>query len=126
MDSNPSVLFKLATAYWDSCVFLTANRLNLFSKISQTEKTASELARELGMVDHSMEMFLNTCVSLGLLEKQNGKYKNSPVSDTFMVEGRPAYLGDSMKYSDDLYPVWGRLEDTLRSGKPALKPETIL
>lgn len=126
MDVNPSVLFKLATAYWDSCVFLTANRLKLFSKIGHSVKTVSEIAEDLGTAAHSTEMFLNTCVSLGLLEKQNGKYRNSAVSEAFMVEGTPAYLGDAMKYSDDLYPVWGKLEDTLRSGKPAMKPETIL
>jgi ubiquinone/menaquinone biosynthesis C-methylase UbiE len=126
MDLNPSVIFKLATAYWDSSVFLTANRLNLFSIISESEKTASELAGELGTVVHSTEMFLNTCVSLGLIEKTDGKYKNSALSETFLVKGKPSYLGDALKYSDDLYPVWGRLEDTLRSGTPALKPETIL
>lgn len=126
MDLNPSVIFKLATAYWDSSLFLTANRLNLFSIISESEKTASELAGELGTVAHSTEMFLNTCVSLGLIEKADGKYKNSALSETFLVKGKPSYLGDALKYSDDLYPVWGRLEDTLRSGAPALKPETIL
>ena len=126
MDLNPSAIFKLATAYWDSSLFLTANRLNLFSIISESEKSASELAGELGTVAHSTEMFLNTCVSLGLIEKVDGKYKNSALSETFLVKGKPSYLGDALKYSDDLYPVWGRLEDTLRSGTPALKPETIL
>lgn len=126
MDLNPSVLFKLATAYWDSSVFLTANRLNLFSRIGKNEKTVSEIAGELGTAGHHTELFLNACVSLGLLDKQNDKYKNSAVSEAFLIQGNPAYLGEAFKYSDDLYSVWGKLEETLRSGKPALRPETIL
>jgi len=126
MDVNPSAIFKLATAYWDSCVFLTANRINLFSILGQSEKTATEIADELNIEPRAAEMFLNACISLGLLEKKDGKYKNSSISDAFMVKGKPGYLGDAMKYSDDLYHVWGKLEDTLRSGKPAIKPQTIL
>jgi hypothetical protein len=126
MDINPSAIFKLATAYWDSCVFLTANRINLFSIIGQSEKTAIEIADELNAESRAVEMFLNTCVSLGLLEKKDGQYKNSAISEAFMVKGKPGYLGDAMKYSDDLYHAWGKLEDTLRSGKPAIKPQTIL
>jgi len=126
MDINPSSIFKLATAYWDSCVFLTANRLELFSKIGGDGKTAAEISDALGTEIRTTELFVNTCASLGFLEKKDGKYKNSPVAEAFLVKGKPAYLGDALKYSDDLYPVWGRLEDSLRTGKPALKHETIL
>ncbi|MBI4844443.1 MAG: hypothetical protein HY809_09000 [Nitrospirae bacterium] len=126
MNINPSPLFKLATAYWDSSLFLTANRLNLFSVIGRNEKNASEIASELGTETHHTGLFLNACVSLGLLDKKDGRYKNSALSETFLVKGSPAYLGEAFKYSDDLYPVWGKLEETLRSGKPALRPDTIL
>jgi hypothetical protein len=126
MDVNPSEIFKLATAYWDSSVFLTANRLNVFSIISQRERTAADIADELNTAVHPTEMFLNACVSLELLEKEGGKYKNAAVSENFLVKGAPMYLGDALKYSDDLYQVWGKLEDTLRSGRPVLDPGTIL
>src|SRR5262249_44577336 len=55
-----------------------------------------------------------------------GGYANSALSRSFLVEGQPAYLGNALKYSDDLYPVWGRLEETLRTGRPALPPHAIL
>lgn len=35
-------------------------------------------------------------------------------------------MGEALKYSDDLYPVWGKLEQTLRTGKPALQHDAIL
>ena len=44
---DPSQIFQLATAYWGSSVFLTANRLKLFSIIGRHEKTSPEIAKEL-------------------------------------------------------------------------------
>lgn len=126
LPTDPSQIFQLATAYWGSSILLTANRLRLFSIIGKDEKAASEIAERLGAVLHYTEMFLNACVSLGFLEKVNGRFKNSPLSEGFLIEGGQSYLGDALKYSDDLYPVWGRLEETIRSGMPALNPETIL
>ena len=123
---NPSTIFQLATAYWGSSVLLTANRLKVLSAIGHGEKPSQELADKLGTAVHATEMLLNACASMGLLDKKDDKYKNTDPSSAFLVEGSPGYLGDALRYSDDLFPVWGRLEDTLRSGKPALKHETIL
>jgi cyclopropane fatty-acyl-phospholipid synthase-like methyltransferase len=35
-------------------------------------------------------------------------------------------MGHAMRYSDQLYATWGHLEDSLRSGKPALPAESYL
>lgn len=123
---DPSQIFQLATAYWGSSVLLTANRLKVFSVIGQGEKTYQEITDKLGTAAHATEMLLNACASMGLIEKKRDKYKNTVLSTAFLVEGSPGYLGDALRYSDDLYPVWGRLEDTICSGRPALKHETIL
>ena len=35
-------------------------------------------------------------------------------------------MGNAMRYSDQLYATWGRLDEALRSGKPALAAESYL
>ncbi len=71
-------------------------------------------------------MLLNACVALGLLEKTDGAYRNSPLSAAFLVPGGPAYMGNAVRYSDDLYATWGQLEQALREGRPPLAAEAYL
>jgi len=123
---SPAPILQMATGYWASSILLTANRLGLFSAISGGATGIAVIAEKLTLAPYPLDGFLNALVSLGYLEKQGDGYSNTPISNAFLVEGRPGYLGNALKYSDDLYPVWGKLEETLRSGKPALAHNEIL
>lgn len=123
---SPAPIFQLATGYWSSSLLLTANRLGLFTAIGASKCTVADLAQRLSLSLYPLDNFLNALVALGFLERVDGGYRNSALSSTFLVEGKPAYMGEALKYSDDLYSVWGRLEETLRSGKPALAHQAIL
>ena len=107
-------------------MLLTANRVGLFNAIGDGTKSAAELVAALGLSLYPVDNFLDALVSLGYLERRDGGYANSALSRTFLVQSSPAYLGNALRYSDDLYPIWGKLGDTLKSGKPALPPQTIL
>jgi hypothetical protein len=63
---------------------------------------------------------------LGLLEMRDGAFVNSAAASAFLVSSSPAYMGNAMRYSDQLYATWGRLDEALRSGKPALAAESYL
>lgn len=123
---SPAPIFQMATGYWASSILLTANRLGLFTAVGAGEATVEGLAGKLGLSVYPLDNFLNALVSLGYLERKGAGYANTALSRTFLVEGQPGYMGEALKYSDDLYPVWGKLEQTLRSGKPAAPPEDIL
>lgn len=107
-------------------VLFTANRAGVFSSLANGPRRAGELASECGMDPRGMEMLLNACTAHRLLIKENGAYRNSPTADLFLVRGSPAYLGDALRYTEDLYPLWGRLEQALRSSAPPAPPEDIL
>ncbi|MGW8370230.1 MAG: hypothetical protein ACWGPN_16320, partial [Gammaproteobacteria bacterium] len=38
----------------------------------------------------------------------------------------PAYMGNALRYSDNLYETWGGLEQALAGDRPALAAETYL
>jgi hypothetical protein len=61
-----------------------------------------------------------------LLEEAAGRFSNAPVAATFLVSRSPAFMGNVIGYSDQLYGAWGRLEDALRSGQPALPAQSYL
>jgi hypothetical protein len=123
---SPAPILQMTTAYWSSSILLTCNRLGLFTAIGGGDASTSELATKLGLSPYPLDNLLDALVALGFLSRQGDRYANSPMARAFLVEGSPAYLGNALRYADDLYPVWGRLGDTLRSGRPALAHEAIL
>ena len=107
-------------------VLLTANRYEVFNRLAERPKGASDLAAECGANPRSFEMLLNACVAHKLLQKKDGLFSNTEVTAAFMVRGRPAYLGDALRYATDLFPIWGQLPEAVKTGRPQLDPEKIL
>jgi hypothetical protein len=123
---DPGPLVRLSTAYWDSQVFLTANRLRVFDVIADGAKSGDAIAAALGLDARATGLFLRACAGLGLLHENAGEFSNSPAAATFLVSRSPAYMGNAIRYSDQLYGTWGQLEGALRSGQPALPAATYL
>lgn len=123
---DPTPIVRLTTAFWDSQALLTANRLQLFDQLANGPRSAADVAAALGLDARLTGLLLRVLVSLGLLEARGGVFANSPAAAAFLVTGSPAYMGGAMRYSDQLYATWGRLEESLRSGQPALPAESYL
>lgn len=123
---DPSAIVSLATSYWASMVLLAANRLGVFTALGAEPRSAAQVADKCAGDARSMAMLLNACVGLGLLRKTGEVFANSPAAEAFLVEGKPAYLGQALRYSEDLYPVWGRLAEAVRANAPQLPPQAIL
>jgi predicted O-methyltransferase YrrM len=123
---DPSAIMQLSTAYWGAQVLLTANRIGLFRALGTDTLDVSRLAREMGTAVRPTELLLRACVGLGLVEQAPGGYRNTAAAATYLVPGRPTYLGEALAYSDDLYATWGRLEHSLREDTPAIEPAAYL
>lgn len=123
---DPSAIVRLSTAYWESQTLLTANRLRIFDFLADGARSADAVAAGLGLDPRSAGLFLRACAGLGLLSETSGGFENAPVAAAFLVTRSPAFMGNVITYSDQLYPTWGRLEDALRSGKPALPAQSYL
>jgi len=123
---DPGPLMKLTTAYWDSQVLLTANRIRLFDALAEGALGVDAVANRLKTAPRPTRLLLKACVGLGLLEEDPNGFRNSPLSSTFLVGGKPAYMGNAIRYSDNLYGAWGDLETALREDRPAVAAETYL
>jgi 3-hydroxy-5-methyl-1-naphthoate 3-O-methyltransferase len=117
---SPIPLMQIATGFWASKTLAAANELNLFTRLSGTVgTTAEELAEALALHPRPAEMLLTGCAALGLLEKQNGRYRNSPLAEQFLVKGQPYYFGGFIEMLDKrLYPGWGKLTEAIRTNRP--------
>lgn len=123
---DPSSIVRLSTAYWESQALLTANRIGLFDVLADGAKSADEVAGTLQLDPRSTALFLRALVGLGFVAEADGRFANAPVAATFLVKRSPAFMGNAIRYSDQLYATWGNLEGALRSGKPALPAESYL
>jgi len=117
---DPSAIISLSTAYWGAQTLLTANRIGLFEFLGESAYGLDEVAQGLGTDRRATRLLVNACIGLGLVTRVDDQYQNSPQSQAFLCPGKPGFLGNALRYSDDLYPVWTSLEQTLKSGQPAL------
>jgi 3-hydroxy-5-methyl-1-naphthoate 3-O-methyltransferase len=117
---SPLPLMELATGFWSFKTLASAYELGLFEQLSGTSgTTAGELAEHLGIEERPAEMLLTGCAALGLLHKQNGRYVNSPLSDEYLVPGKPNHFGGLVTMFDRrLYAGWGELTQAIRTNRP--------
>jgi len=123
---DPTPIVRLTTAFWDSQALLTASRLKLFDQLAQGPRSAEQVATTLGLDARMTELLMRVLAGLGLLEPRDGGFANSAAAAAFLVSSSPGYMGGAMRYSDQLYDTWGRLEQALRSGQPALPAQAYL
>src|SRR4029078_4462897 len=116
----PAPLMQLTTGFWAFKTLAAAHELDLFSLLSGTPgTTAGRLAEALTIEERPAEMLLTGCAALGLLEKVDGRYVNSPLAEEFLVRGKPYYFGGFVQMLDQrLYPGWGRLGEAIRTNRP--------
>lgn len=97
---SPEPLYETMFASIQTKLLLTAIKLDIFGKLEQAPKSALEIAGELKGDPVNTEYFLNGLTTLSLLEKNEGSYKNTPLSETFLVQDKPSYLGDGFLLQD--------------------------
>lgn len=118
---NPMAVAMMSSAYWNSCVLHAANQLDVFNHLGTGRATAEELAQKSGADPRGMDILLIACTSLGLLERKNGQYRNSPLARKFLVKDSPTYQGGIVSMFRSWYDAWGRLYESVRTGKPAVQ-----
>lgn len=118
---------QVATAHRASTALFAAAELDVFTVLADGPRTAAEVASAAG-VPHvePLRLVMEMCVTSGLLQRSGDAFANTPTTDTFLVRGRPAYIGAGLQYAADLYPAWAGLTDLVRTGKATLPPDPII
>ncbi|PID58770.1 methyltransferase type 12 [candidate division KSB3 bacterium] len=95
----PDKLFDLQYGVVKGQMFMTAVDLNVFNYT--VEPTSSnDLAAAIGTHPGNTELFLNALASIGLLVKKDGLFRNTELTDAFLVEGKETFLGAFLKFNE--------------------------
>jgi hypothetical protein len=117
---SPDRVMQLGLAFWGSKTLLSAVELRLFAVLSEAGSLdAEELRERLGLHPRSARDFFDSLVALGMLERADGRYSNTPETDLFLDPAKPTYMGGLLEMSNArLYTFWGSLTEALRTGQP--------
>ncbi len=115
---SPEPLLQLAFGFWAPKVLLAATELGVFTELARGPLSLEEASKRLGLHPRGAVDFLDTLVSMGLLERQDGVYANTPVTAAFLDRNRKEYVGGVIEMVNRrLWSHWGNLEQALRTGR---------
>jgi hypothetical protein len=119
MDLSPAHIIQLGVGFWGPKTLLSAVELGVFTELATGALTAESLRARLRLHPRSAHDFFDALVALGMLERQDGLYSNTPETDHFLDRAKPTYIGDYLDMINArLYGFWGALTGALRSGEP--------
>jgi hypothetical protein len=116
---SPEPILQLGTAFWGSKTLLSAVELGVFTALADGPKDGTTLAKEVGLHPRSSRDFLDALVALGMLDREQDVYCNTPPTDAFLDRTKASYIGGVLEMlGTRLYPFWGSLTEALRTGQP--------
>lgn len=117
----PDNIRDIAYAFQRSRVLLTAYELGLFTALGDESKMSAEVATILKTDPRATDRLLNALCAIGLLEKKDGKFSNTPASARFLVQGKPEYMAGLM-HTVNLWDTWSTLTPAVRQGTSVGRP----
>ena len=122
---TPDRILELGFAFWGAKTLLSAVELGVFSELAKGAQDGEALRERLNLHPRSARDFFDALVALGMLERRDGQYGNTPETDQFLDRAKPSYVGGILEMANArLYPFWVSLTEGLRSGEPQNEAKT--
>lgn len=116
---SPEHILQTGLAFWASKTLLSAVEMEVFTELAKGPEELHSLAGRLGLHPRSSRDFLDALVAMGFLERQDGKYSNTPSTDLFLDKHKPSYMGGILEMANRrLFGHWNNLTTGLRTGLP--------
>jgi hypothetical protein len=116
---TPEKILQMGFGFWASKTLLSAVELGLFTELAKGAADAETLRTRLRLHPRAARDFFDALVALGMLERQDGRYRNTAASGAFLDRAKPSYVGGLLEMANArLYGFWGSLTEALRSGQP--------
>lgn len=115
---------RLLGDFGNSQILNAAIEYDFFTLIHQGLHTSDEIARKAGTDPRATRIVLDGLIALALVEKRQGKYFLTPISEAFLVRGKPSYMGDFRHVALSIWDGMAHLTETLKTGKPLSRLDT--
>lgn len=116
---TPEKILQLGMAFWGSKTLLSAVELGVFTELAKKPLPLEALRQRLGLHPRSARDFFDALVALGMLQREDGVYSNTPETAIFLDKDKPSYVGGILEMANHrLYPFWADLTAGLKTGEP--------
>ncbi len=117
--ATPEKIMEIAMGFGGAKVLLSAVEFGLFTELAKGPRDADGIRAALGLHPRANRDFLDTLVALGLLEREDGLYRNTEATGLFLDRAKPSYVGGLLEMANArLYSHWGKLSVALKTGEP--------
>jgi SAM-dependent methyltransferase len=120
------VLMDIATGYWQTAALSAAVEIGVFSSLSKSAASAAEIAQDCQSDLSGMTDLLDALTGLGMLDKEGTIYRLNAEFEPYLSTESPTCMLGALQYNSQLYSLWGRLANCVKSGAPEAPPEDHL
>ena len=122
MSVTPEPIMKIAMGFMAAKYLFAATEIGVFDALARGPASLGELATSTGIPSRTLGIVAAAMVSLGLLEQDGCRYRNSETAEAFLADipGR-LDLRPILRYFDEIvYPRWEKFAEAIRTdqGQP--------
>jgi 2-hydroxy-4-(methylsulfanyl)butanoate S-methyltransferase len=119
---TPSTILRHQYSIFAPMAMLAGMQLDVFTQLKDGPLTAAEIAEVIGVQPSKLTPLLYALVAAELLTVQGDHFGNTPEADTYLVLGRPAYVGSGrQEFYADIWQALLKTAASIRSGTPQHK-----
>lgn len=113
------LIIRTGLGFWASKTLLSAVELGVFTELAGGPLDGETLRQRLGLHERGARDFFDALVAMKFLEREAGRYANTPDTDFYLDRRKPTYAGGLLEMSNArLYGHWASLTQSLRTGQP--------
>jgi SAM-dependent methyltransferase len=116
-------LARINSGYAEARILQAAVALGFFDQLDSAGRPAAAIAVAAGTDARATELLLNALVAMRLVRKDGDLFKETDVSRTYLTTQAPTSYAGFVRFDASLWPLWGELAETVRTGKPARPPD---
>jgi ubiquinone/menaquinone biosynthesis C-methylase UbiE len=121
MDQNvpsPEKIMQVATGTWVCGILSAAVVHSIFNHLEGEGASVAALQEKTGISARGAQALLDGLVGVGLVQLVNGRYRNSPETSFYLVEGKPGYMGGFVRLQLEDMRRWIDFPKVVQSGVP--------
>lgn len=103
-------------------LIMTAWDVGLF-EYTITHRTTQEIAKQFGYHEAMTQMFCDALTEIGLLQKEDEKYSNSPLTRNYLIQSSSRYMSHTLENMKKTIKRWSQLPTLLSEG-PIIKEQS--
>jgi ubiquinone/menaquinone biosynthesis C-methylase UbiE len=120
--ASPALIVDTLTAHQRSAALQTAIELDVFRAVGEGPGDVSSLARHCSASERGTRILCDFLVIMGLLNKEDGRYRHTPTSAAFLDPNSPACMASISRFMGlpAMHETFMRLTEIVRSGRTTL------